>query len=70
MILSVKDLAFKYPGRSVLQDIAFDVAPGECWAVLVINGAGKSTLLKCLNRILKTQKGVVYIRENDGTKTQ
>ena len=68
MILSVKDLAFKYPGRSVLQDIAFDVAPGECWAVLGINGAGKSTLLKCLNRILKPQKGVVYIRENEVLK--
>lgn len=65
MILSVKGLAFQYPSRSVLEDIAFGVAPGECLAVLGTNGAGKSTLLKCLNRILKPQAGVVYIRENE-----
>ncbi len=68
MILSVKDLGFAYPGRSVLEDIAFGVAPGECLAVLGTNGAGKSTLLKCLNRILRPQAGVVYIGENEVLK--
>jgi iron complex transport system ATP-binding protein len=68
MILSVKDLVFKYPSRSVLENIAFGVAPGECLAVLGPNGAGKSTLLKCLNRILKPQAGIVYICENEVLK--
>ncbi|MCR4442866.1 MAG: ABC transporter ATP-binding protein [Peptococcaceae bacterium] len=68
MILSVNGLKFRYPGRSVFQDIDFSVTKGECLAVLGTNGVGKSTLLKCLNRILKPQSGVVYICENEVLK--
>jgi iron complex transport system ATP-binding protein len=63
MILSVKDLAFKYPGRSVLQDIAFDVAPGECWAVLGINGAGKSTIKMPESHLKTPKRSCVYSRK-------
>lgn len=61
MILSVQKLQFRYPGRSVLKDINFNVEKGECLAILGTNGTGKSTLLKCLNRILKPQVGTVII---------
>jgi ABC-type polysaccharide/polyol phosphate transport system ATPase subunit len=32
-----------------LQDITFDVKPGECMGLIGVNGAGKSTLLKVLS---------------------
>ncbi|MFZ5989186.1 MAG: ABC transporter ATP-binding protein [Bacillota bacterium] len=64
MILSVKDLAFDYPSRSVIKNIDFSIEKGDFLAVLGVNGAGKSTLLKCINRVLKPHKGAVYI-END-----
>lgn len=68
MMLSVENLSFKYPSRSVLKDIEFSIKPGECLAILGVNGAGKSTLLKCINRILKPQHGTVFIEKKDARK--
>ncbi|MEN6351187.1 MAG: ABC transporter ATP-binding protein [Syntrophomonas sp.] len=61
MMLTIKDLDYSYPGRTVLQDIEFQVRESECLAILGTNGVGKTTLLKCINRILKPQKGVVLV---------
>lgn len=65
MILSVNDLAFDYPSRSVIKNINFSISKGDFLAVLGINGAGKSTLLKCINRVLKPNKGAVYINNEE-----
>lgn len=61
MILSVQGIQFQYPGRSVLQNISFEVKKGEFLAVLGTNGTGKTTLLKCINRILKPAAGTVLV---------
>lgn len=65
MILSVQGLDFKYSSHKVLSDVSFSLEKGECLAVLGTNGTGKSTLLKCINRILKPQKGTVIIDKHD-----
>ncbi|NLB17411.1 MAG: ABC transporter ATP-binding protein, partial [Syntrophomonadaceae bacterium] len=65
MILSAKGLAFSYPSRPVLENVSFDVCPGDFLAVLGVNGAGKSTLLKCINRVLKPYSGTVFIRSQE-----
>lgn len=61
MILSVDGIEFSYPSKSVLKNIIFQVSKGEVISVLGINGAGKSTLLRCINKILKPQKGTILI---------
>lgn len=65
MILSVQGLDFQYPSHKVFSDVSFSLEKGECLAVLGTNGTGKSTLLKCINRILKPQKGTVIIDKCD-----
>ena len=65
MILSVQGLNFKYPSQKVLKNVSFSLKRGECLAVLGKNGTGKSTLLKCINRILKPQKGTVFIDKHE-----
>lgn len=65
MKLTVTDINFSYNGRPVLSDVNFSLERGEVMCLLGINGAGKSTLLKCLNRILKPQRGSVLIDGED-----
>ncbi|WP_406676657.1 ABC transporter ATP-binding protein [Moorella sp. ACPs] len=65
MILRVDGVEFSYNSRPVLRDIKFTVARGEFFAILGNNGAGKSTLLKCLNKILKPERGVVLIEKDN-----
>jgi ABC-type polysaccharide/polyol phosphate transport system ATPase subunit len=44
-----------------LQDISFEVAPGECVGVIGKNGAGKSTLLSILARVYKPTSGTLAL---------
>ena len=65
MILSVLGVHFQYPSRSVLKGVSFELPEGQILGVLGVNGAGKSTLLKCLNKILRPEKGSVLLDGED-----
>jgi len=65
MILTVRDVRFRYNSLPVLNGVSFGVAPGESLGLLGVNGAGKSTLLRCLNRILRPECGVVMLGPRD-----
>jgi len=45
-----------------LEDVSFEVAPGDSLAIVGHNGAGKSTLLKILHGLLKPDAGEVRVR--------
>lgn len=59
--LKVKDLSFSYGSANTLEDITMEVDKGEIVSLVGPNGAGKSTLIKCIDRILKPQKGTVFV---------
>lgn len=44
-----------------LEDVGFDVAPGEFFGIVGRNGSGKSTLLKCLAGIYSTDAGRIAV---------
>ena len=49
-----------------LQDVSFEVHPGQALGIIGPNGAGKSTTLKLLTRILKPTKGRGWTRGRVG----
>jgi lipopolysaccharide transport system ATP-binding protein len=50
-----------------LQDVGFDLQPGEVLGVIGRNGAGKSTLLKVLSKITAPTTGSVRVRGRVGS---
>ncbi len=59
--VTVRNLRFRYPEaeEDVLQDINFQVCPGEIISIVGVNGAGKSTLIKLLLGLYKPEAGTI-----------
>ncbi len=63
--VAFEHVEFAYRGRrGTLQDVTFEVDPGQCVAIVGPTGAGKSTLLSLLMRFYDPQRGRVLV---DGT---
>jgi ATP-binding cassette subfamily B protein len=60
------DVDFSYiPGRKILRDNTFDVAPGEAIGICGPTGAGKSTLINILTRYYDIDSGTILIDGQD-----
>ena len=63
--LSVRGLRKRYRRGVVLDNVTFDVRPGEAVALVGPNGAGKSTLIGCITADRLPDAGEVRIRGAD-----
>ena len=60
-LLVIRDLSFDYANKPVLRDIGFSVHAGTICGLLGPNASGKTTLLKCINGVLKPDRGQILI---------
>ena len=60
-MIEIRDIAFAYGKRRILDGVSFTAQSGECVGILGNNGAGKSTLITCINRIRTPERGEVII---------
>lgn len=61
MALKVSHLVGGYSQIPVLNDVSFEVHPGELVGLIGLNGAGKSTTIKHIIGLLEPQKGEITI---------
>ncbi|RTG93199.1 ATP-binding cassette domain-containing protein [Thermus scotoductus] len=56
-MIEVANLSKEYGQRRAVQDLTFQVSPGEVYALLGPNGAGKTTTLRILSTLIRPTKG-------------
>lgn len=61
IILNAIDLHKKYGDSIALDGVSFKVRKGETKVIIGPNGSGKTTLLKCLNLLVKPDKGRIWL---------
>lgn len=47
-VIQVSSLGKSIKGKTILEDISFEINQGDCVALIGPNGAGKSTLMSCI----------------------
>ncbi|MFC6275335.1 ATP-binding cassette domain-containing protein [Levilactobacillus tangyuanensis] len=66
--IEVSHLTKKFGDKTVVDDISFNVRPGEVFGLLGPNGAGKTTTLRMITTLLKADAGQVKIFGHDTVK--
>jgi ABC-type sugar transport system ATPase subunit len=61
LLLDLKGLTKTYPGVNALQNVDFDLRPGEIHCLVGENGAGKSTLIRMLTGAERPDSGLITI---------
>lgn len=62
-MIEVRNIHYAVGSAKLIENVSFDVQPGELLAIIGANGAGKSTLLKLLCKEIAPTEGKIYIRE-------
>jgi ABC-type multidrug transport system ATPase subunit len=65
-MISIKHLTKRFGDFCAVDDVSFEVRPGEIFAILGPNGSGKTTTLKCVAGLLSLSAGQVLV---DGLDT-
>jgi branched-chain amino acid transport system ATP-binding protein len=61
-LLEVRDVTLRFGGVTAIQNVSFDVAAGELFAVIGPNGAGKTSIFNCLNGVYRPAEGSIRLR--------
>jgi branched-chain amino acid transport system ATP-binding protein len=66
-ILRTELLTVRFGGLAALNNVNFELPPGEIRAIIGPNGAGKSTFFNCLTGVLRPTAGRILFEDEDIT---
>ncbi|BAY14455.1 ABC transporter-related protein [Anabaenopsis circularis NIES-21] len=58
-------LKSNHQGYPILQNISFQVVPGERIAIVGVTGAGKTSLIRLINRLNEPNSGKIYLENQE-----
>ena len=61
-VIQVSSLGKRIKGKTILEDISFEINKGDCVALIGPNGAGKTVLMSCILGDKKPSSGQVLMR--------
>ncbi|NRD76900.1 sugar ABC transporter ATP-binding protein [Bacillus sp. BRMEA1] len=61
-VVEMKNISKSFSGNKVLENVGFQLLPGEIHALMGENGAGKSTLIKIMTGIYERDAGQVLVK--------
>src|SRR6266487_1015201 len=64
-MLSVRSLTLRFGAVTAFDEVSFDVAAGELFAVIGPNGAGKTSLFNVVSRVFAPTAGDVRLAGRD-----
>src|SRR5690606_18435679 len=66
-LLSVSGVTVQFGGLKAVDDVSFDVYPGELLGLIGPNGAGKTTLMRAITGVVTATSGSVRLGDHDIT---
>jgi branched-chain amino acid transport system ATP-binding protein len=65
---SAEGLTINFGGVRALDDVSFEVEPGQVFTIIGPNGAGKTTVFNLVSRIYEPSRGRLVFRDEDITR--
>jgi len=63
-VIYLKGITKRFPGVLAVENVDFELLPGEVYGLVGKNGAGKSTLMNILSGILQQDSGTIHFEGN------
>jgi len=67
-VISLRDVKKSFGAQTVLDGLSFDVARGQCLAIMGPSGTGKSVILRHVIGLMRADSGVVAVEGRDMAK--
>ncbi len=64
-MLEVKNLNKKFGNTTAINDISFQINPGEIYSLIGPNGSGKTTIVKIIAGLLQADSGEILVGHNN-----
>ena len=58
-LLEVSNITLRFGGVTAINDISFEVQPGELFAIIGPNGAGKTSIFNTISQVYRPQEGEI-----------
>jgi ABC-2 type transport system ATP-binding protein len=66
--VEVEDVTIAYGERTVLEDVSFEVRPGEVFGLIGLNGAGKTSIMECIEGLRRPARGRIRVLGRDAAR--